>query len=333
MHVQDIPRFTLESGVELRDLRQAYRLDGELNAARDNLVLVFHSLSAGPDAVGGWWADVVGARRPVDSREFAILCPNLLGSNFGTTGPAEMPNFPAVTIRDMVRFIRLLIDELGVQRVRLATGGSLGGMVALEWAATYPEMTDATVVFAAPAKLSGYSLGWNHLQRRAIQAAGTEGLEVARIAGMLSYRTAEEFESRFDRYQDDGRYRVWSYLDHHGRKLAQRIIPESYLTLLDAIADYDVGQGRGGVARALKDVRGRLIGVGIPGDLLYPDEQVREWVDAAGAEYRSITSPHGHDAFLLEDLQVGNLLRDALDLPRLVEEAPHTELSRRVAEG
>ena len=335
LRFQEISRFELESGAVLRDLRQAYRLDGRLNAARDNLVLVFHSLSAGTDAVGGWWEGVVGPGRPVDSREFAVLVPNLLGSCFGTTGPAEDPNFPPITIRDMVRLIRLLVDELGVRRVRLATGGSLGGMVALEWAATFPDLTETTVAFAAPATLDAYALGWNHVQRRAIQAAGIEGLEVARVAGMLGYRTAHEFETRFGRDRnDDGRFQIWSYLDHHGAKLARRMHPASYLALLDAIAAYDVGEGRGGVAQALGRIRGRLIGVGIPGDLLYPDEQVRGWVEAAGAEYRTIESAHGHDGFLLEADQVGAILREALGLPARITPATRPIAApRRAAEA
>lgn len=311
-----VSRFELESGAVLRDVRQVYRLDGELNAARDNLVLVFHSLSTGPDAVDGWWAGVLGEGHAVDTREFAVLVPNLLGSCFGTTGPSNSPDFPHVGVRDMVRLVHSLVEDLGVTRVRLATGGSMGGMAALEWAATYPDRAAATVVFAAPATLTAYALGWNHLQRRAIQSGGPDGLEVARIAGMLSYRTPREFEERFARRRDDvGRFQIWNYLEHHGRKLRQRMDPRSYLAMLDAIASYDVGEGRGGVARALQRVRGRLIGVGIPGDILYPDHEVRAWAEAGEAEYRSLASPHGHDAFLIEVDQVGEILVDALRAP------------------
>src|SRR5690606_14060307 len=225
LRVQHIARFELESGDVLRDVRQAYYLDGALSPLRDNLVVVFHSLSASPDAVGEWWSDVAGPGKALDTDRYAVLCANLLGSCFGTTGPttSALRPFPPVTLRDMVRLTRLLVEELGARSVRLATGGSLGGMLALEWAATYPELTDATVAFAAPAALSAYSLGWNHLQRRAIQVAGREGMEVARMAGMMVYRTPDEFAERFGRERnEEGTYSMWSYLEHHGRRLAER---------------------------------------------------------------------------------------------------------------
>lgn len=312
---QRIPEFALEGGTTLRDVAQAYYLDGELNEARDNLVVVFHSLSASPDARGEWWSDVIGSGKALDTDRYAVLCANLLGSCFGTTGPAtsELDPFPRVTLGDMVRLTRLLVDSLGVEGVRLATGGSLGGMLALEWAAAYPDLTAATVAFAAPAALSAFSLGWNHVQRRAIQVAGHEGMEIARMVGMMGYRTPTEFAERFGRETDPtGRYRMWTYLEHHGRRLAERFDPESYLLMLDAIATHDVGRGRGGIAAALRAVRGRVIGVGISSDRIYPDEEIRAWARGSGAEYRPIDSPHGHDAFLLEPERVGDILRDAL---------------------
>lgn len=314
--VQMIPEFTLESGAVLRDVRQAYFLDGELSPARDNLVVVFHSLSASPDAMGEWWSDVIGPGKALDTDRFAVVCANLLGSCFGTTGPASssLRPFPSVSLRDMVRLVRRLVDHLGVRRVRLATGGSLGGMLALEWAATYPERTASTVAFAAPAALSAYSLGWNHLQRRAIQVAGAQGMEIARMAGMMVYRTPEEFAERFGRETDEqGRFRMWTYLEHHGRRLTERFDTASYLVMLDAIAGHDVGRGRGGIAAALGASRGRVIGVGIPSDRIYLDAEIREWAREAGCEHRQLLSSHGHDAFLLEPEQVGAILRDALD--------------------
>lgn len=315
LRVQRIERFELESGAVLRDVRQAYRLDGELNERRDNLVLVFHSLSQTPDAVGGWWADVAGPGRALDTNRWAVLCPNLLGSCFGTTGPANVDPFPPITIRDQVRLVRLLVDELGVRRVALATGGSLGGMLALEWAASFPDRTERTVAFAAPAALSAFAIGWNHIQRRAIESHGQEGLRIARMIGMMLYRTPTEFERRFDRevIPDNGLFQMASYLEHHGRKIADRFDHRCYLALLRAIATHDVGRGRGGVGAALRAYRGRLVGVGIPGDLLYPDPEVRAWTTAAGAEYLAIHSDHGHDGFLIEQDQVGAILEGVLE--------------------
>lgn len=314
-HVQDIREFELESGEVLGGVKQAYLLDGELNDRRDNLVLVFHALTGSPDAAGDWWRDVVGPGRALDTRRYAVLCPNLIGSCYGSTGPwnPDFRPFPRVTTRDMARFAALLVKQLGAESVALATGGSLGGMVALEWAATYPRLTRTTVALAAPAAHTAAAIGWNHIQRRAIQAGGDAGLEVARMVAMMTYRTSAEFERRFGRrLQAGGGFQIESYLDHHGRKLRDRFDPRSYLTLLRAMDSHDVGRGRGGAGAALQRVEGALVGVGIPGDLLYSAEDVRVWTDAAGADYREIESCVGHDAFLLEPVRVSRILEDAL---------------------
>jgi homoserine O-acetyltransferase/O-succinyltransferase len=313
--VHRVPEFVLESGDRLRDVEQAYFLDGRLNDDRDNLVVVFHALTGSADAAGDWWSDIVGPGRAIDTTRYAVLCANLLGSCYGTTGPGDPVRcpFPPVTPRDMARLIHLLVEELEVPSVALAVGGSLGGMVALEWAASFPELTEATVVLAAPAAHTAAAIGWNHIQRRAIAAAGAEGLEIARMIGMMTYRTADEFELRFGRQgEGDEAFAVERYLSSHGEKLRARFELESYLTLMGAMDAHDVGRGRGGVEKALRAVRGRLIGVGIPGDRLYSEQDVRRWADAVDAEYYEIRSIRGHDAFLLEPDQVAGILRGAL---------------------
>ena len=315
LRIQEISRFELESGRVLNAIRHAYRLNGHLNERRDNAVVVFHSLSAAPDPVGGWWSGVVGPGRAVDTERYAVLSPSLLGSSTGTTSPSDVaPDpFPTITIRDMVRLVRELVKELELKRIRLATGGSMGGMIALEWAATYPDLTEATVAFAAPARLGADALGWNHIQRHAIEMADRDGMRLARMVGTMLYRTPEEFEQRFGRKRAvDGTPEVGSYLAHQADKLAQHFDPESYGSLLRAIATHDVGRCRGGVEAALRAVRGRIVGVGIPGDRLYPAAEVRAWTREGGCEYREIRSLHGHDAFLLEADQVGAIISDAL---------------------
>jgi len=308
--------FRLECGVVLPEVVQAYHLDGELNAARDNLVLPFHSLTGNADAVDGWWQGVFGPGLAVDTDRYAVLCPNLLGSCYGTTGLPKGPGAPKVTPPDQVRLVRRLVDDLGVKQVALATGGSLGGMVALEWATSFPTLTRAVVAFAAPA---AHAIGLNHVQRRAIEIGGDEGLELARMAAMLTYRTPAELQMRFGReVADGGRFQVQSYLTYQGEKLRARLDAGTYLALIDAMDAHDVGEGRGGTAAALRTFRGRLIGVGIPGDLLYPPEEVRAWTLAAGGEYAEINSVHGHDAFLLEPARVGEILRIALGVPATI---------------
>lgn len=305
-----VPRFTLRDGTVLRDLVQAYTLAGELNDGRDNLVVVFHSLTGSADPVE-WWPEVVGPGRPIDTRRYAVLSTNLLGSCYGTS---PLPEGATVTPGDMARAVRLLLRDLEVASVALATGGSLGGMVALEWAARFPALTRAVVAFAAPAGHTAQAIGFNHVQREAVRLGGERGLALARMAAMLTYRTPGELERRFGRERrDDGVFQVRSYLSYQGGALVRRFDPASYVGLLDAMDAHDVGEGRGGAGPALRTFAGHLVGVGIPGDLLYPAEDVRAWTAAADAEYREIQSIHGHDAFLLEPEQVGAILSESLE--------------------
>jgi homoserine O-acetyltransferase len=257
----------------------------------------------------------VGAGCPIDPARHAILAPNLIGSCYGTSRPRTADGRRArVSPRDMARLVRPLLDVVGARSVALATGGSLGGMVALEWAASFPALTQSVVAFAAPAAHTAQGIGWNHVQRRAIELGGEEGLALARMTAMLTYRTAGELETRFGReLRDDGRFQVQSYLSYQGEKLLRRFDAESYLSLIDAMDAHDVGRGRGGVAAALGAFQGKLFGVGIPGDLLYTPEDVLAWVHPTGAEYREIRSPHGHDAFLLERAQAANIVTEALE--------------------
>jgi len=310
---QRIPRFELDGGEVLADVVQAYRLDGELTPERDNLVIVFHSLTGSPATAGGWWGTVVGPGLAVDTRRFAVLCPNLLGSCYGTTGPREVRPFPAVTPRDQARLVQRLVEALGVRSVALAVGGSLGGMVAMEWAAQNPSLPRSVAIFAAPAAHTAHAIAWNHVQRAAIAAAGARGLEIARMVAMMNYRSAAEQAGRFGRGRGEGGgWAVAEYLEHHGRKLRERFGADSYVALTGAMDAHDVGRARGGVANALRRITGALLGVGIPGDLLYSAGDVRAWVDAAGGEYREIHSSRGHDAFLLETEQVAGILAEAL---------------------
>lgn len=322
-----IDRFVTEGGEELRDVQQAYYLDGELNEAGDNAVVIFHALTGSADAVGDWWSSVLGPGMAVDTGEYAVLCVNFVGSCYGSTGPSDPARRPFTPLgtRDLARLVKLVADDLGIRRVRLATGGSLGGMVSLEWAATFPDFTDRTVVFAAPASHTAAAIGWSHIQRRMIDAAGGDGLEIARMVAMMTYRTAPEFELRFGRERnEDGSFSVESYLSRHGEKLRARFDVESYLALLDTMDGHDVGRDRGGIEQALRPVGDRLVGVGIPGDLLYREEDVLAWVRPSGAEYRQVHSIRGHDAFLLEPRQVGAILQEALR-GAVLEEALSTE--------
>lgn len=310
-----LPEFRLDSGALLRDVSIAYGVLGGIAPGGGNVALVFHSLTGGPADLGGFFPEAVGPGRPVDTGRWAIVCPNLLGSCYGTTfrEVGDLPGRTAVTTRDMARLTGLFLDALGIPRVALATGGSLGGMVALEWAATFPERSNAVVVFAAPAAHTAWGIGWNHIQRLAVEKLGAEGLALARMVGMLTYRTSDELETRFGRKAGtNDPFAIQSYLRRHGEKLVARFDTKSYLTLLDAMDTHDVGRGRGGISRALGAFRGRLTGVGIPGDVLYTPADVKRWTHRAGAAFRVIRSLRGHDGFLLETERVGDLLAGEL---------------------
>ncbi|MGH2446306.1 MAG: homoserine O-acetyltransferase family protein [Candidatus Limnocylindria bacterium] len=300
--------FRTEAGVTLPDLRVAYRRDGP---ARPSAVLVVHALTGSADAAGDWWKPLIGPGRALDTDERQTVCANLLGSCYDTTGPREVPDFPPVTPRDMARAQWAALDALGIERLELVVGGSLGGMVALEVALERPEAVDAVMPIAAPAVIGNLAAGWNHIQLRLLELDPVRGLELARQLAMTTYRSEVDFDTR------DG---IGSYLEHQGEKLRQRFHPGSYAALAGAMNAHDVGRERGGVVaafRSLADAGVAVAGVGIEGDILFGPRQVRALVDAARstgahATYREIASDKGHDAFLVEWDQLTSILREAL---------------------
>ena len=300
--------FRTEAGVTLPDLRVAYRRDGPPSSSA---VLVVHALTGSADAAGDWWEPLIGPGKALDTDERQTICLNLLGSCYGTTGPREVKNFPPITPRDMARAQWSALDALGVERLELVVGGSLGGMVALEVALEGPESVDAVMPIAAPAVIGNLAAGWNHIQLQLLELDRDRGLELARQLAMTTYRSEVDFDTR------DG---IGSYLEHQGIKLRQRFDAGSYAALAGAMNAHDIGRGRGGLAGAFRllaaaDVA--VTGVGIEGDILYGPRQVHALVDAArsagvDASYREIHSDKGHDAFLVEWDQVTEFLREAL---------------------
>ena len=305
----------LERGDRLDRVDVRYRLEGTLNAARDNVVLVVHALT-GTTHASTWWKGVIGADAAIDPNRHAVLCANLLGGCDGTTGPSdEYPDaLPPFSTRDQAALLARLLDALGVDAPLLVCGGSLGGMVTLEFAASFPTRVRSAVVLAAPAAQTAQGIAWNAIMRRAIALGGArEGLALARMVGMLSYRTPEGLERRFGRSRSEhDTYQVHDWLAVHGERLVARFDATSYGALIDAMDEHDVGRDRGGLSAALSAVGDRLIGVGIPGDLLYPAECVREWTTAAKATYVELPSIHGHDAFLLEVDKVSAVIARAV---------------------
>lgn len=307
----------LESGEVLRALRVRYRLEGTISAARDNVVLVVHALT-GTAQASAWWPGVIAADGAIDPTRHAVLCANLLG---GCDGTLAVPHgdddeyVPVISTRDQAAVLARLLDALHIDRPLLICGGSLGGMVTLEFAASFPERVRSAVALAAPAAQTAQGLAWNAIMRRALEIGGArEGLALARMVGMLSYRTPEGLERRFGRARNrNSDFAVNEWLSAHGEKLVARFESASYAALIDAMDTHDVGRGRGGIRAALAPVADRLTGAGIVGDLLYPAEAVREWTSTSGAANEDIASLHGHDAFLLETARVSSILRAAID--------------------
>ncbi len=319
-------QLTLESGASL-PVTVAYRHDGPGPDAPQ--VLVIHALTGSADAAGDWWAPLIGPGRALDTGPVGVLCANLLGGRYGTTGPTSTDpatgvpygtSFPTPTARDEAAMLWALADALGIERFALVAGGSLGGMVAQEVAIARPLAVGHLAVLGAPAATGALAMGWNHIQLELIEALGERGLELARQLAMTTYRSESDFDGRFGRQvEPDGRLSVASYLDYQGHKILGRFDPGTYRVLVRVMDSHDVGRGRGGVRqalRALADAGTRLTGIGIEGDILFGPDQVRALVgEAVGAgveaTYREISSAKGHDAFLIEWDQLTEFLRDA----------------------
>jgi homoserine O-acetyltransferase len=346
-------------GGRLPSVRVAYETWGTLNAARDNAVLVLHALTgdshvtgaAGPGhRTAGWWGDVVGPGRAIDTDRWFVIAPNMLGGCQGTTGPSSVSpsgaewgsRFPFVTVRDQVEVQAQLADRLGIETFAAVVGGSMGGMHALEFAVSHPDRVQRLAVLASTAQTTADQIAANSLQRAAIQMdpafAGGDyyeadvgegphrGLSLARRMALMTYRASDELNSRFARswqsdvspLGDDGRFSVESYLDFHGNKFTRRFDASSYVTLTYAMDSHDVGAGRGGVSAALGLVTARTLVVGISSDRLFPVEDqhriaagVPDALDGDSAAV--IESEFGHDGFLIEHEQVGAHLRRLLE--------------------
>jgi homoserine O-acetyltransferase len=334
----DLPEpLTLESGAILPAVRVAYRTWGTLDAAGSNAVVVCHPLTGSAD-VDLWWEGLLGPGRALDPERDFIVCANVLGGCYGTTGPASPrpagdrpwgPKFPAVTVRDMVRVQAALLDRLGVRKIRLVIGGSLGGMQVLEWALIDPERVEAIAPVAVSGRHSAWCIGLSEAQRQALyadpnwrggryspEAPPVAGLAAARAVAVCTYRSRASFEERFGREirkenEIEDAFAVESYLRHQGRKLVERFDANTYVTLTRAMDSHDVGRGRGSYEEALGSIRQPALVVAIDSDVLYPPAEQKELARLIpGARLAWLRSPHGHDAFLLETEKLDRLVRD-----------------------
>ena len=342
---------TLESGVVLPELTVAYRTYGELDAGRTNAVLVCHALTGDQYVAGlqpftgkpGWWNRVVGPGRPVDTDRFFVICANVLGGCLGSTGPRSEKqdgsgiwgtDFPTITIRDMVHAQHRLVEHLGITRLFAVIGGSMGGMQALEWAATFPEMVFACVPVASAAFHSAQNIAFHEVGRQAIFAdrdydggsywrsgkVPARGLAVARMAAHITYLSEQALTRKFGRRVRAATetetasvslfgdiFEVESYLRHQGSTFVNRFDANSYLTITRAMDLFDLAADHGGdLATAFRGSRTRFCLVSFDSDWLFPTAQSRaiaRALNAAGANasFVEIKSDKGHDAFLLDE--------------------------------
>lgn len=347
--------FVLEHGGALPTVTVAYETWGTLAPARDNAVLVLHALTGGSHAAAHpetetpapepWWGDLIGPGRAIDTNRFFVLCPNIIGGCYGSTGPMSADPamgepyrmaFPTVTVRDMVRAQAALLDAFGIDRLHAVVGGSLGGMQALQWGITYRERACAVVAIGASGRFHAQGIAYNEVGRRAIMAdpkwrggaydpadPPRDGFAIARMIGMITYQCDEGMTARFGRNAATrpsrhaafgGKFDIEGYLHYQGDGIVRRFDANSYLYLTRAMDLFDLGNGHASYTDALRRLTMPTLMVGISSDILFPPGHVRELADelrAVGApsRYWELVSPDGHDAFLKEFDQMAPVLR------------------------
>jgi homoserine O-acetyltransferase/O-succinyltransferase len=373
----DLPRpVPLDSGSELHEIRIAYETYGTLSPQRDNVILVCHALSGDAHAAGfseqaarqstrdgfgaddrdgtagkglGWWDGMIGPGKAFDTDRFFVVSTNLLGGCRGTTGPSSVDpatgkpygsDFPVITVADMVRTERAFLDEIGIERLAVVAGGSLGGMQGFEWAIRYPDQVDSVVAIASTHALHPQGVAWNAIAREAIMRdpawhgghyygtgdAPTAGMGVARMIGHITYLSAPGLETKFGRrlqFADDIRFtltapefEVESYLRHQAETFVQRFDANTYLYTSRALTYFDLARqyGEGSLERAFEPVSARTLLIAFSSDWLYPPTASREIEAALRAlgkpvELHVIEAPYGHDCFLLEEARQTPIIR------------------------
>jgi len=320
--------FELEQGGILPELDVAYHSFGHLNAAKDNVVWVFHALTANSDPTD-WWKGVVGDGSPINPKEHFIICANVLGSFYGTTNPRSINpatgesyglDFPAFTVRDVVRVHDLLRQYLGISKIQLCLGGSFGGHQALELALLQPKIVQSLVLLATSARETAWSIAIHEAQRMAIETdvtwtnntlkAGAAGLKTARALGLISYRTIESYlEKQTDEEAKLDQHKAASYVRYQGEKLEKRFHAHCYWHLTKCLDSHHLGRGRDAIETVLSKINVPTTIIGIKSDLLIPvSEQLFLAKHIPNSAYFEITSKFGHDGFLIEIEQINSIL-------------------------
>ncbi len=332
-HTFETP-FVTESGATIPQPTIAWQSWGELNQGRDNVVLVCHALT-GNTSADEWFGGLFGNGNVLDPDKHFIICPNVLGSCYGTTGPISKnpatgqpyrANFPEVTIRDMVRLQQQLLNELDITGIKKVIGGSMGGMQSLEWC-LMDDRPQSAVLMGMGKHHRPWAIGISHTQRQAIyndpdwdggfyseDQQPKEGLALARMIAMNSYRSPSDFDAKFSRRKHDGnqQFEVESYLSYQGKKLVDRFDAVSYVRLTQAMDSHDISRGRPNYKTVTQQLDIPITIVGIDSDMLYPPAECRELAELLPqARYKELQSPHGHDAFLIEFDQLNEILQSS----------------------
>ena len=333
----------LDCGAALRGVTVAHESYGELNRERTNAILILHAFTGDAHAGGidhegkpGWWANMIGPGKAFDTDRYFVFCANVLGGCRGTTGPSSINpetgrryalSFPVITIRDMVRLQKALVDHLRIPKLLAVAGGSMGGMLALEWAVSYPDMVEACLPIAATARHSAQQIAFNETGRQAIVAdpdfnngdyydgpPPARGLAVARMVGHITYMSDESMREKFGRrlrnretvsYGFDIDFEVESYLRYRGSQFVGRFDANSYLYITKAMDYFDLTNGAPSLAAALEKTQSRFLVISFTSDWLYPSYQSLEIVNALRGRnhdvtYCELSSSYGHDAFLVD---------------------------------
>jgi homoserine O-acetyltransferase len=340
-----IGNLELESGEVLPEVELAYERVGKRDG---EIILVCHALTGNQFTVGtnhhGWWNGLIGANKYIDTTIYQVITFNVLGGCSGSTGPLSVnPNtgelyknsFPFVTIRDVVHAQAKALKKLGIHRVRAIIGGSLGGMQVLEWGLLYPTYSDLLIPLAVTPDFSDYGIAFNTIARRAIEDDPSwkngeyengevlRGLEIARMVGMVTYRTDKLFNLRFKKERkvlssNNEEFQVESYLKYQGEKLARRFDANSYVRLLNAMNSHDIGLSRGGWKNALQSIQSTVLLMGYSGDLLYPPSILNEMANVLKEHgkkviFHEVETDFGHDGFLAEYSKWGNIIKRVIE--------------------
>jgi len=341
----------LDNGATLAGVEVAYETYGQLNAAKSNAILVLHAFSGDAHAAGvdhegkpGWWDNMIGPHKGFDTERYFVICANVLGGCRGTTGPSSLNpatgcpyamSFPVITIGDMVRLQKMLVDSLGITRLLAVAGGSMGGMQALQWAVQYPDQIAAALPIACTTRHSAQQIAFNEVGRQAIMAdpewsdgnyygkqPPARGLSVARMVGHITYMSDESMREKFGRrlrgkeafgFGFDVDFEVESYLRYRGSQFVNRFDANSYLYITKAMDYFDLTNGKASVAAALEVTRARFLVISFSSDWLYPSYQSQEMVRALRSRNRDVAyvelqSNYGHDSFLVDVVEQSALI-------------------------